>query len=66
MKMLVNTEFDYTNHISAINLKVISVAAYSMNVWKFIKGEQKELNQTIKKEFRSKQSLEKQASDERI
>ena len=61
-----NTEFNYTNHISAINLKVISVAAYLMNVCKFIKGEQKELDQIIKKEFRSKQSLEKQASDERL
>ena len=39
-----NTEFNYTNHISAINLKVISVAAYSMNVCKFSKGEQKELD----------------------
>ena len=35
--MLVNTELIDTNHISAINIKVIPVAAYSMNFCKFSK-----------------------------
>ena len=39
VKMLVNTEHNGTNLISAINVKVIPVVAYSMNVFKFIKGE---------------------------
>ena len=37
--MLVITELDDTNLDSAINVKVIPVAAYSMNVCKFTKGE---------------------------
>ena len=47
------------NPISAINVKVIAVAAYSMNVFKFSKGELHELDQVVKRELRSKQMLGK-------
>ena len=39
VKMLVITELDDTNLDSTINVKVIPVAAYSINVCKFTKGE---------------------------
>ena len=64
--MLVNTELNDTNLISAINVKVIPVAAYSMNVCKFSKGELNQLDQIVKRELRSKQMPGKQASDERL
>ena len=54
IKMLVNTEFNDRNLISAINTKIISVAAYSMNGWKFSKRELKELGKIIKRGLRSK------------
>ena len=47
--MLVNTELNDTNLISTINVKVIPVATYSMNVCKFSKGVLKELDQIVKK-----------------
>ena len=59
LKMLVNTELNDRNLISAINVKFIPVAAYSMNVCKFNKGELNELAQIVKKELRSKQMLGK-------
>ena len=65
--MLVNTELNNTNLISAINVKVIPVAAYSMNVCKFSKRELNELDQIVERELRSKQIMpEKQASDLRL
>ena len=65
--MLVNTELNNTNLISAINVKVIPVAAYSMNVYKFSKRELNELDQIVERELRSKQIMpEKQASDLRL
>ena len=66
MKMLVNTELNDSNLIFAINVKVIPVAAYAMNVCKFSEGELNELDQIVKRELRSKQMLEKQASDEKL
>ena len=36
--MLVNTELNDTNLISSINVKFIPVAAYAMNLFKFLKG----------------------------
>ena len=42
--MLVSTELNDANLLSAINIMVISVVAYSMNVYKFSKGELNELN----------------------
>ena len=66
VKLLVNTELNYTNLISAINVKVIPVAAYSMNNCKFSKGELNELDQIVKRDLRSKEMLWKQASNERL
>ena len=60
--MLVNTELNDTN-ISAINVKVIPIAAYSVNVCKFSKGELNTLDRIIKRELKSKQMLGKQASE---
>ena len=66
VKMLVNTELNDTNLISAINLKVVSVAAYSINVFKFSKRKLKQLEQIVKRELRSNQILGKQASYKRL
>ena len=66
VKMLVNTELNDTNLISAINVNVVPVAVYSMNVCKFSKGELNELDQIVQRELRSKQIPGKQASDERL
>ena len=66
VKMLVNTQFNDRNLFSAINVKIIPVAAYSINVCKFSKRELNELDQIVKRELRSKQKLGKQASDERL
>lgn len=57
--MLVNTGRNDRNLISAINIKVIPVAAYSMNVYKFSKGELNKLDQIVKRELRSKKMLGK-------
>ena len=47
VKMLVNTELNDSNLISAINVKVIPVAAYAMNGCKFSKGELNELDTAV-------------------
>ena len=47
VKMLVNTEFDDANLISAFNAKVIPAATY-MNVCKFTIGEQKSWARSLK------------------
>ena len=49
IRMLVNTELNDANLISAINAKVIPVAAYPINVCKFNNGELKQLYQVIRK-----------------
>ena len=64
VKMLSNTELNDVNLVSAINIKVIPVAVYPMNVCKFTDGELKELDQVKKRELRSKHMLGKQSSDE--
>lgn len=56
---LVKSEVNNTNLISAINVKVILVAAYSMNVCKFSNSELNELNQIVKRQLRPKQMLGK-------
>ena len=66
VKMLTNTELNHVNLVHAINMKVIPVAAYPMNVCKFTDGELKELDQVIKCELRSKNMLGKQSSNERL
>ena len=65
VKMLTNTELN-VNLVRAINMKVIPVAAYPMNVCKFNGGELKQLDQVIKHELRSKNMLGKQSSGERL
>ena len=65
-KMLTNIELNDGNLVCAINTKVISAAAYPMNVCKFTDGELKELDQVTKCEMRSKNMLGKQSSDERL
>lgn len=54
-----NTELNDTNPFSSINVKVILVATYLINVCKFSKGELKEVEQIFKSELRSKQMLRK-------
>ena len=66
MKVIVNTELNDANLIKAINMKVIPVAAYAINICKFSVGELKELDQIIKKQLRGKNMLGRQASDERL
>ena len=64
--MIANTELNNANLIKAINMKVIPVAAYAMNICRFNVGELKELDQTIKREIQGKNMLGKQASNERL
>ena len=66
VQMLTNTKLNDVNLMYAINAKVIPIAAYPMNVFKFTSGELNELDQVIKRELRSKKMLGKQASDERL
>ena len=66
LKMIANTELNDDNLIKTINMKVIMVAAYAMNICRFNAGELKELDQTIKRELRGKNMLEKQVSDEQL
>ena len=66
VKMLTKTELNDANLIKAINMKVIPVATYAMNVCKFTVAELKELDQIIKKELQVKNMLGRKASDERL
>ena len=49
--MIANTEPNDANLIKAVNMKVIPVAAYAVNICCFNVGELKELDQTIKREI---------------
>ena len=51
VKMITNIEFSDAYLIKAVNMKVIPVAVYAMNICRFSVGELKELNQTIKTEL---------------
>ena len=66
MKIIVKAELNDENLIKAINIKVIPVAAYVMNICKFNVSELKELNQIIKRKLRGRSMLGRQASDERL
>ena len=66
VRMLVDTELNNANLVSAINAKVIPVASYPMNICKFSNGELNQLDQVIKKELRAKNMSGRQASDERL
>ena len=61
--MLTKTELNDKNLIKAINVKVIPVAAYPMNVCKFIKAELSELDLVVKRELRKWKMLGRQSSD---
>ena len=52
VKMLTNPELNDVNLVYAINVKVIPVAVYPINVCRFIGGELKELQQVLKHELR--------------
>ena len=54
MKMIVNTKLSDANLSKKINMKVIPVAAYAMNIYNFNIGELKETDQKIKRELRRK------------
>ena len=66
LKMIANTKLNDDNLIKTINMKVILVAAYAMNICRFNASELKELDQKIKRELRGKNMLEKQVSDEQL
>ena len=66
VRMLVNTELNDANLISAINAKVVPVAAYPVNVCKFNHGDLNQLDQVIKKELCAKNMLGRQESNERL
>ena len=66
VKMIANTELNDANLIKAINMNIIPVAVYAMNICRFNVGELKELDQTIKRELRGKSMLGKQAYNERL
>ena len=51
VKMITNIEFSDAYLIKTVNMKVIPVAVYAMNICRFNVGELKELNQTIKTEL---------------
>ena len=65
VKMIANTKLSDANLIKAINMKIMAVAAYAMNLCRSV-GELKELDQTIKRQLQGKNILGKQASDERF
>ena len=56
-KMLVNIKLNASNLIKAINIKVVPVAAYAINICKFNVNELKELDQVIKRQLREKNML---------
>ena len=63
MKMILKTKLNDENLIKAINIKVIPLAAYVMNICKFNVSELKELDQIIKRKLRERSMLGRQASD---
>ena len=59
VKMIANTELNDANLVKAINMKIIPITGYVMNICRFIVDELKELDQTIKIELRGKNMLGK-------
>ena len=57
VKMIANTKLNNANLIKAINMKIIPVAAYAMDICRINVGELKELDQTIKRELWRKNML---------
>ena len=62
VKMIANTEHSDANLFKAINMKIILVAVYTMNICRSNVGKLKEVDQVIKRELRGKSMLGKQAS----
>ena len=54
MKMIANTKLNEANLIKAMNMKVILVDVYAINICRFNVSELKELDQTIERELRGK------------
>ena len=66
MNIITRTGLIDKNLVKAINTKVISVAAYPMNVCKFTQSKLTKLDQVIKRDLRKSSVLGQQASDERF
>ena len=66
LELLAKTKLNDENLMTAINSKVILVAAYTMNICRFTKTGLSELHQIIKREPRDKSMLGRQSSDERL
>ena len=66
MNIIARTELNDKNLVKAINTKVITVTAYSINVCNFIQSELTKLDQVIKRDLRKNNKLGQQASNERL
>ena len=66
MNIITRAELNDKNLVKTINTKVIPVAAYPMNVWKFTQSELAELDQVIKRDLKKNNILGRQVSDERL
>ena len=65
MDTITRTKLD-RNLVKAINRKVILVAVYRMNVYKFTISELMNLDHVIKRDLRKSNVLVQKASDERL
>ena len=66
VKMIANIKLNDANFINAVNMKVIPLVAYTMNICRFSVCELNELDQMIKRELQGTNMLGKEASDERL
>ena len=66
MNIITRIELNDKNLMKAINIKVILVEAYLMNICKLTKSELTELDQVIKRDFRKNNFLRLQASNEQF
>ena len=66
LELLTKTELNDENLMTAINSKVVPVAAYTMNICHFTQAELSELDQIIKRELKEKSMLGRQSSEEML
>ena len=66
MNIITRTELNDKNLEKAINTRVISVAAYPMNIRKYTQSELTELDKVIERDLRKNNMLVQQSSDERL
>ena len=66
LQMLTKTGLNDKNMIKATNTKMVPVAAYPLNVCKFVKAELNELDLVVKRKLRKCNMLGRQSSYERI